>query len=47
MGDSVFYKNDGIYTQLKKKNKKNPWSSRKYYLQKAESLNWQWQAGRT
>ena len=24
MGDSVFYKNDGIYTQLKKKNKKNP-----------------------
>lgn len=23
MGDSVFYKNDGIYTQLKLKKKKN------------------------
>lgn len=47
MGDSVFYKNDGIYTQLKLKKKKQTWSSRKYCLQKAESLNWQRQAGRT
>ena len=46
MGDSVSYKNDGIYTQLKLKKKKN-WSSRKYCLQKAESLNRQRQAGRT